>query len=401
MTFERRLARTLQHLLLGSAAVSVACGGGAGGGSGSSQGTTDTGEPGTTPPSLCDTVTTTNGYGGDYSREPGYLSVPVGEPCPVAPAPSELTAADCCPVLDPQEVCGLVAESTGTRLPYVYQFSTDTGAREPATFCEYDTVFEVGGGCCGRPLRLGGQSVVACVEVGPGWAEPVGPLDGPAAAVAYWEEVAQLEHASVASFGRVALELMRFGAPSDLVRRAHEAALDEVRHAELAFGLVSALRGVTVGPGPLPLPDGLPLASTLAEVAEGVVREGCIGETLAAADAVARLRGADGAVADVLATIADDEARHAGLAWAMLRWLVEVGGDEVRDRAEAVFAEGVGVVPALSEVPRGGRARGLIDDGERRAVTEQVWATVIAPSWAALRQGQPDSSVLRSSSRST
>lgn len=377
MTFERRLTRTLQQLLLGSAAATMACSGG---------GAKDTSDTGTTVPALCDTVTVTTGYDGDYSREPGYLSLPVGEPCPVAPAPSEVTAADCCPVLDPKAVCGLVAESTATQVPYYYGYTYDTGASDPVTICEYDAVFEVGDACCGRPLRLDGQSVVACVEVGPGWAEPVGPLDGPAAAVAYWEEVAQLEHASVASFGRVALELMRFGAPSDLVRRAHEAALDEVRHAELAFGLVSALRGVTVGPGPLPLPDRLPLASTLAEVAEGVVREGCIGETLAAADAVARLRGAEGAVADVLATIADDEARHAGLAWAMLRWLVEVGGDEVRARAEQVFAEGVRVVPALGEVPRGGRALGLIDDDERGVVAAKLWAEVIAPSWAALCQ---------------
>lgn len=89
-------------------------------------------------------------------------------------------------------------------------------------------------------------------------------------------------------------------------------------------------------------------------------------------------------MADVLATIADDEARHAGLAWAMLRWLVEVGGDEVNARAEQVFAQGVGVVPALGEVPRRGRALGLIDDDERRLVAAKLWAEVIAPSWAAL-----------------
>jgi hypothetical protein len=44
-------------------------------------------------------------------------------------------------------------------------------------------------------------------------------------------------------------------------------------------------------------------------------------------------------VRELLAVIASDETRHAELAWRALRWMVEVGGDPVRDALAAVFAD--------------------------------------------------------------
>lgn len=368
MTFDRLLRRQLQHLLLGGAFLAGACSGGE-------------------PESLCDEVTTASTSTGGNSREPGYLTLPLGESCPEDPDVSLLTAQDCCPTLEPVESCGLSDETETTQIPYYVGYTTDTGPAEVVTVCTYDAVFEVGGACCGRPLYVGGEAVLASVVAGPSdWRTAARVEAGEAREVAraYWLEVARLEHASVASFGRVALELLAHGAPADLVARCHEAALDEVRHAQLAFGLASAL-GEPVGPGALPLGGQIGLAESLADVAEALVREGCIGETLAALEAAARLRGARGAAADALATIADDEARHAGLAWATLKWLVEVGGQDVVTRVDAVFAEGPPTVCGV-DVP-GGAAMGLLSSEALAQVYGDGWRTVVLPAWAALRGG--------------
>ncbi len=367
MTFDHLLRRQLQHVLVGALALSAGCTGG-------------------DSESLCDEVSAKSGDEGELSREPGYLVVAEGEPCPETPDLSWLQAADCCPVMEPKESCGLANEEVTTQLPYNYGYTTGTGPADPVTVCTYDAVFEANNACCGRPLYVDGDEVVAQTCPGPSdWstlAEVDAPPEARQAGRAYWLRVAQLEHASVASFGRVALELLRHGAPADLVARCHEAALDEVRHAQLAFGLASALGDGPVRPGPLPLGGAVTLSSTLADLAETLVREGCIGETLAALEAAARLRGAEGAVGDALATIADDEGRHASLAWATLRWLVAVGGDDVVVRAASVFAEGPGAT-AGHDVP-GGRSLGLLTREELNGVHEDAWRSVVAPAWAAL-----------------
>jgi hypothetical protein len=95
-------------------------------------------------------------------------------------------------------------------------------------------------------------------------------------AAAYLDD-ALLEHASIASFGRFALELLAVGAPSELLVLAHSAALDEVQHAKLTFGLASAYAGTTFGPRAFPFDGAVVVSANLADVAARAVREGCIG----------------------------------------------------------------------------------------------------------------------------
>src|SRR6185437_5274489 len=124
-----------------------------------------------------------------------------------------------------------------------------------------------------------------------------------------WTADALLEHASVASFARASLSLLAAGAPADLLTRTHEAALDEIRHAELCFALARAYAGHDVAPGPFPLGGNVRVAATLAEIATSAAREGCIGETIAAAVAAEQLaRATDPAVREALSQIAADEA---------------------------------------------------------------------------------------------
>lgn len=148
---------------------------------------------------------------------------------------------------------------------------------------------------------------------------------------AAWARDGQFEHASIASFGRFAMSLMALGAPADLLIEAHQAALDEVSHAQLCFALASAYAGETIGPGEFPFAGRAELVEDLAEFAARTLEEGCIGETLAACVAAEQLAQAtDPAVREALEIIVSDEARHAELAFGAVAWALRVGGARVR-----------------------------------------------------------------------
>ena len=147
------------------------------------------------------------------------------------------------------------------------------------------------------------------------------------------------EHASVASFARFSMQLLAAGAPADLVRDAHAAAVDEVRHAELCFALASAYAGADLAPGRLPMPPALPIEHDLAVMVIETVVEGCIGETLAAAQAEEALaRATDPAVISSLESTLEDEIRHAELSWRFVRWAIDAGGPHVRAAVAYAFA---------------------------------------------------------------
>lgn len=139
------------------------------------------------------------------------------------------------------------------------------------------------------------------------------------AALAWWHAARQ-EHASVASFSRAALELMALGAPLPLVSRMHEAAIDEVRHAAQSLAIAhrfDARVPTTFAPLPALAPRDLDRA-TLAAV---TLDEAACPETFAAAVARAAADACDDDdIRAVLRAIADDEARHAALAWDIVAW---------------------------------------------------------------------------------
>ena len=200
---------------------------------------------------------------------------------------------------------------------------------------------------------------------------------------AYWRASAQLEHASVASFARFTLELLRFGAPPDLVADAQRAGLDEVDHAQRCFALASTYAGEPVGPDALPLEGAAALAPDFAGFVEAVVREGCIGETLAALDAAARLANtSDPAVRQVLEAIVADEARHAGLAWRTLRWAL-TREPALTKRMAAVFEAAraeLEAPAALAVADEAAEAHGWLDPAARRRVLLEGFDRVIAPA---------------------
>lgn len=249
----------------------------------------------------------------------------------------------------------------------------------------------------GRPLVLDGEMLLApTVRRATGW--PSDPAPPPAGAAepteaerahlaAAWLRAAHQEHASIASFARFSLELLAFGAPPALVAAAHAAALDEVGHARACFGLASRHAGEPLGPGPLPLPAALPITRDLAELAAAVVEEGCVGETLAALFAAEqRAAASDPEVCAALEAIAKEEARHAELGWAAVRWALSEGGEPVRRAAEKAFLRAAArAVAASDDEPAAGLRPGVLAAHGRlpmsvySRVVSQALAEVVFP----------------------
>lgn len=253
------------------------------------------------------------------------------------------------------------------------------GGVDAGTWCIYPITVQPPEQECayGRPLVLGGAPRLAPLRGGRGWA--AGPpataqLDPGRAAT--WARIALAEHASAASFSLVVLELMAFGAPADLVADTQAAAADEVRHAQLAFGLASRYAGVALRPGPMPLGD-LRIAADLAAFAAGTVREGCLAETVSAllvAEALDRETDPDARAA--LAVLARDESRHAALAWRTVRWAIDTAADPGAVRAA--------VAAAFATPPSAPGEGGLLPAEVAAEVVDRAWMDVILPAAHAL-----------------
>jgi hypothetical protein len=152
-----------------------------------------------------------------------------------------------------------------------------------------------------------------------------------------WAQLGLMEHASIAAFARFALQLLHVGAPLAQLVACQRALLDETQHARACFGLASAYLGQSVGPGPLPTEDALSDIS-LASILRLTIREGCVGETVAALEAATGRDACQEPVTRlVLAQIQADEARHAELAWRFVQWAFECGSAETRALIAAEF----------------------------------------------------------------
>lgn len=196
-----------------------------------------------------------------------------------------------------------------------------------------------------------------------------------------WTRDGLLEHASIASFGRFALELLAVGAPASLIELAHQAALDEVRHARIAFEFASTYAGTTIAPGAFPFAAGsIEVSCNLADVAARAVVEGCIGETLASMVAAEQaLHARDPAVRQALERIADDEGRHAELAWRMVVWAFGSGDALVQRAIADAFTKGLSNPPAFEFVAGAdgaleahGRPAGKVLQGAIRRTLDEV-----------------------------
>ncbi len=144
----------------------------------------------------------------------------------------------------------------------------------------------------------------------------------------FFAETAHLEAASIDAFRILRHELRAHAAPSALVTAAQRAARDEVRHARTMAKLARRYGSTAVRPR-----AGARVARPLADVAEENAVEGCVRETYAALLAhFQALASEDAEVRDAMAVIADDETRHAALAWAVAAWADPRLDDRARER---------------------------------------------------------------------
>lgn len=250
--------------------------------------------------------------------------------------------------------------------------------------------------CSGRPHLSEHGPVLAPVQPAggelEGWCDPTLAEDRPdplasspalrARVAAAWLDDARAEHASVAAFARATLELMAVGAPPSLLAQAQQAGLDEIEHARACFGLAARYGGEAMRPGPLPaLP---PRPADPCRLAADTFAEGCVGETIAALAARRAARGAtDPLVAAALERIADDEARHAALAWSTVAWARAEGGAAVAEHLRRVAAslrpsDDEALPPEEPEATQL-RAHGRLDARAHALAGRQAWAEIIAP----------------------
>ncbi len=250
--------------------------------------------------------------------------------------------------------------------------------------------------CPGRPLRIEGAPLVAGLCERADWHEPMQPwLDELEPATrqrlaAAWAEDARHEHASIAAFANHALELLALAAPPSLIAEVHAAMRDEIEHARRCFGLASAYAERPIGPSELelaPLARRAPIdprdPSSAIAVALELFEGGCLNETFAALEAARAAELAeDPAVIDVFVQIADDEARHAALAWRTLAWLVERFPACVPTLRESAtkLDDALELSLPSSASERELERHGRLGTRERELVRRQALATIVRPT---------------------
>ncbi len=197
------------------------------------------------------------------------------------------------------------------------------------------TLFSTTGFSRGRQIRRLGKTLLPPLTDGSRWAPPAAAIPLPAAERASvaeaWRENGKTEHASVAAFAGLSMDLVALGAPPELIRGAHQDALDEMRHTELCFALARSIDGSTEGPGAFPGARRAQTGSMLRSVSlarlavdsliEGALNEGVSARVIAALSKEVEIEP----IRRVLREIAQDEARHAAHGWEVLEWCLRDG----------------------------------------------------------------------------
>jgi bacterioferritin (cytochrome b1) len=171
---------------------------------------------------------------------------------------------------------------------------------------------------------------------------------------------------------------MRFGASPDLLMRTSKAAMDEISHAKAAFSITEGFLGHPFSPGEFHMK--LKSAKSLAEFAVNVAMEGAVNETLAVVLATLQHdKCEDYAIKKFLTDIIKEEAEHAELAWDTLRWLIDVGGEEVVDALweliQREFVPDVGSFPVVG-IP----SHGVISQTMAFSALQNAYQYVVIPN---------------------
>ncbi len=201
-----------------------------------------------------------------------------------------------------------------------------------------------------------------------------------AALAQHFRHMAAMEHASIASFARFSLELLALGAPPSLLLAVQKAGADEVVHAQRAYAMASAYSGEPTGPGRLNMTGVRPNTDEV-DIVRALVVEACVGETIAAAEAMA-LAGmvTDPALKALYTQVSEDESRHAELGYRSLAWLLSVH-PELTSVAQETFAIALASLSAEPVAATGiiSEEHGLLSSASLGALRAQAAAEVVVP----------------------
>jgi hypothetical protein len=261
------------------------------------------------------------------------------------------------------------------------------GPRIAEPYCEYVAVYagklkcEILGG---RPFLVDGELRSAGAQRREDWAAGIAievrvPEDPELRRVLarHWTTMALAEHASIAAFARFAIQLMQLGAPAGLVRGCQAAMADETRHARLAFALASRFAQAPVGPRALDVRGAVTGGLEVGAILRDVVVEGCLGETRAAMELrVAAAHCTEPALAAALLGIADDEERHAALAWRFVDWLLS-RRPELASSFERALEHAL--TRRMPDPEPSGLDWGMLDRERLRALDAGVLIEIVAP----------------------
>jgi hypothetical protein len=255
-------------------------------------------------------------------------------------------------------------------------------------------------GACGRPFLIHGAARTSLLEERSDWLDESeaqfsdGALSDEvrAALNKHFTRAGLMEHASIAAFARFQLQLLALGAPADLTVATNEALVDETRHARICFTLARRFGQAPLGPAALPVYgalDQFDMETTLATT----LLEGCLGETSAALEARhASLCCTDESIQNALSAIADDESRHAALAFRFVRFALQ-RNPELTQTVVRFFDE-------LSQqrfkettiddwtTHHDLRAYGVLSASERSALAQDAARSIVVPTLRALLQEQ-------------
>ncbi len=163
---------------------------------------------------------------------------------------------------------------------------------------------------------------------------------------AFFADVSHLEAASVEAFLTLGAELEAHGAPHALVERSTRAAGDEVRHAKITAALARRFGALQGNWSEAPRVRQREERS-LADLAVENVVEGCVAETFGALVGLYQAEYAKNErIRAAMTAIAEDETRHAALAWSVFSWTHERLDEPARLRVRRAMTDAVAKLAA-------------------------------------------------------
>lgn len=172
----------------------------------------------------------------------------------------------------------------------------------------------------GRPLRKNGKIQLSETRTSEDW------LLGSKFAEPHhdWIENGKGEHSSISAFADLSLKLADMGSPPDLLKRAHQAAIDEINHAQLAFTLDASRNDNRSPQGPAAKRRLLGDAGhiiRLQKMAVETFTDGCLFEARSAQGLRKMVdEEPDETIRHEIQRTVVEEDSHVELAWKILEW---------------------------------------------------------------------------------